>query len=233
MTNLIGGGGLGDAAMIFAALNSNESPVDIKSEDYLLTHVEVPSTLIQAIRDFYCYQGIRSNVLNIRSYDNWMTENRQGYDHFVAACWHGLVGREKGWRINSFPDITYDHVDDVDILISPSAGRSNDRRFTDNEFIEFTNNDSVSIITHFIPDGKVGEWIQARMKIGKALLATNVRDVVDRICSSSVVVGNSGFVTFLAGMAGKKVFQLPEKPASDYRTDPNWNVTEIYSLEEI
>jgi len=211
MKTLISGGGLGDAAMIFAAIQSKACPINL-FEPYYLTHVELPRKLLSLISGFYRYQNIRAEVFHINSWD-WLSKNRSDYDCFVSTHWDGKNDFEDGWRINSFPDIVSNHIEGIDTIVSPSAGRNGNRKFREEDISKVILRDSVKVIS---PDN-----------------TPTIRDLIDVICSANIVIGHAGFVTFFAGMAGKKVFMVPEKPASDMRVDPLWDVTEIGNLMDV
>ena len=222
MIKMVSGGGLGDAAMIFAALNSNESPVNPFTDNYIIDHVEVPDKLLFLIEGFYRYQKIKSQVFQINSWD-WLKNNRSSYDYFVSTHWNGNDDFEKGWRINPFPVINYRKIDDIDVVVFPSAGRNGNRKFDEDSLYGFAMSEKRSrIVRHSLSDGD-----------RKVLFVSGIERLVDVICSANVVIGHAGFNTFLAGMANKEVFMVPEKPASDMRKDPFWKVTEINCLEEI
>lgn len=230
MVNFLTGGGLGDAAMSVAKLWSESNPVN-NLDDILLTHVETHAVLIPSIRNFYKSQQIHALVKEIPNWD-WLTENRKKYDYWLGTHWSEQDGYEKSWEINPFPPIHYsEFIPNIDILLSPFAGRLGNRNFTVDDINKFQKNHDVTLAGWCNQD--FAEQITNKSK-RSFINRTTISELVDLIGSSNTVIAPEGFVVYLAGMLGKEVFILDKNiEAITYRVHPKWNVKIIKNLQEV
>lgn len=219
---LFGGGGLGDAVILFCSLNS------LPAEDYFFTHVEVPETLLPVINDFYETQKLNFTVQKIDTWD-WVQKNKHLFD---ARIYTSINDTNDKIRFNPFPNYIYDDAESYDFLICPSSGRDNDRNVDLSQIKKFAekNSDKKIAIIGKMENVEQFEGITATNLVNKL----TIKQVVDLIGAGKNVIGNAGFITLLANSMGKKVFTIEnrENIREDY-FHKSWDNTFINNLENI
>jgi hypothetical protein len=212
MLKLITGGGLGDAAMALAKMQAKFDPKDIH-----LTHCAVKRKLLAPISCFYKTQKIKHLTKGIKSWDNH-SKLIKNYDCWLETGW------SDGWEINPFPALFYDKKD-IDVLVTPAAGRNATRSFSKKELIDF-HSDRITYV------GKVEGYGDLP---GKSLInQTTLKELVDLICSANVIIAPEGFVAYLGALAGKEVYVKDQNmPAIKKRKHPDWKMKIISSLQEV
>lgn len=220
MIKSIGGGGLGDAAMLFAKLQN--SPVKIEHH----THVETYSELIPVIKEFYDSQKVNCDVKKIKS---WKDVDYSGYDYLLETTALG-----KPWDIKAFPDFITDYnIDNAcDIIVSPMAGRKSDRCFGVLELQNFID------MYHEYKIGIVGKDCEFDINnCYNFINKTSLKELIDIIYSCKIFVGHPGFNTYIAAMMEKEVYSTKElkfvEGYSTQRYHPDWNVKFINQLSDI
>ena len=230
MIKLLTGGGLGDAAMSYAKLYSPYAPFANKPiEDLHVTHVEVPGNLIPTIEKFYKSQNINTDVFKIDSWQ-WLSDNISKYDYYLGTHWsRENVGDPDSWEIEPFPPIVFDKIRTFKTVLCPSSGRSSNRKFSKDDILKFDFDDLVYIGTG---DKENLEFFDGLSGIS-FLNKTDLWQAIDIICGCDIFIGQSGFLSFLAAMAKKKVYMVSEGQSSIYRVHPKWDVTYINNLSEV
>lgn len=128
MKTVLGGGGLGDAVMVYLRLDK----MNLDKDNVHLTHVMVKETLRESVQEFYDSQNIKAEV-KLAGRD-WVNKNKGRYNyHFM------IVENPKWDEITAFPIFNLENGPKFDILISPTAGRDNDRGFSWHEINDFCN----------------------------------------------------------------------------------------------
>lgn len=230
---LLTGGGLGDAAMSFAKLQSKDMPEDFK-DNYFLTHAETHPHLLDAINTFYSLQEVPHIVEKIDNW-GWLQENRKYYDAWVGTAWHKHNDEEDSWEIEPFPFIKYDYIPNVDILICPSSGREMTRSIYFNDIKgwakKHVNGRSLSFAGKLDPG--VSKLIDRDIECQNFINKTSLKEYIDLICSCKVLIAPGGFSCYLAGMAKKKVFARSEGLPSLNRFHPEWDYQYIDNIYEV
>jgi len=236
MLELMGNGGFGDCLVVFARVFSLKAPFKVNLNDTRLTfftNVRAKSTLGVSIPEFYESQGINCRMVFGGNGASWVQKNRQDFDYYLSGRWHGKNRGEDNWEINPFPVIKHEKKPGIDVVIAPVAGWDNKRKFNGTVLRNFV----VSIPKHrhltYVGRGnKTYRNSIANLRGNSLLNATTAKELVDVVCSAKVVIGNPGFITYLACMAGKKVFSTREAFSRSY-FHPKWNANFITRLMDV
>lgn len=114
--------------------------------------------------------------------------------------------------INPFPKIDYQKIENIDIVMCLVAGQRRDRKI------------NTTGIEDFVKDKKV-----TYIGVGETLT-----EAINIICSANIIISPEGFVTYMGGLAGKRVFIYNHnKVAIDQRAHPAWKVKLFDNLSEI
>ena len=232
MIKLLTGGGFGDAAMSVGKFYSQNAPFDIELSNKTLTHVEVGSTLLPAIREFYKSQNINAIVQEI---PNWNAKEkmRSDYDFYLGTHWsENNIGDETTWEINPFPHLFFDKIDNVETIVHVSSGRKDKfRGFTKEQLIQLDKRYKNLIFTGKSEDSFFSEYnFSNKNMVNK----TNIKELVDHICSCNIFIGYAGFALFLAGLANKDIYGFRDPGDGwQYRVHPKWRVNEVKNIEDI
>ena len=227
MLQILTTGGFGDAAMSLAKMYSKDAPFDPRSIH--LTHARIRKPLSDAISEFYTSQGISHRVLQIPDW-SWKKRNRRHYDHYLGSSWHPRnINDEVTWEINPLPPLKFD-VQDVDLVINPISGRLANRRFSKEQMERYVKECDRKITVIGKAPQEYADFVD-KLPVQSLLNKTTIKESVDVICSCHTLVGNPGFVVYLACMAGKKVISTREKNwISNKYFHPDWDVKFIRSL---
>jgi len=229
---LLTGGGFGDAAMSIGKLYSKYAPFKVDLENIHLTHVEVGSSLLPVISEFYKTQGVDIKTEEI---PNWQYKEdiRSQYDYYLGTHWSSNnVGDEYTWEINPFPYIKYDSIDNIDTVVHISSGRAEKfRGFTKDEIIELDNTFNNITFTGVSNDNFYSDY---NFRNSNMVNKTSIQDLVNVLCSCNTFIGYAGFTLFLAGLAGKDIYGFRDPGDGwEYRVHPLWRVKQVSSIKDI
>ncbi len=226
----IGGGGLGDAVMIYCKLQAYLEKHG--AQDYTLTHVEVPDILLPHIKQFYDSMDVPSNVMKIPGWD-WLPGHINEYDVYLDTSWHS--GDRSGFEIKPFPTLPVSEgINSYDYCIAPFAGRNLDRKMSQAsiaKFIDGHKDSRIVLIGHTADDVRSSfDGLGAVNMINQ----TDVRQAIDIIMSSSAIISNIGFTALFSGCAKKKVFSIPIDPDNTAKyVHPDWDFNLISNILDI
>lgn len=114
--------------------------------------------------------------------------------------------------INPFPKLNYQKIENIDIVMCLVAGQRKDRNL------------NTRGMEDFVKDKKI-------TRIGNGETLT---EAINIICSANIIISPEGFVTYMGGLAGKRVFIYNHNvKAIDERAHPAWKVKLFDSLNEI
>lgn len=230
MRNFLSSGGLGDAVMTLGKLRSPQ----LINESIHLLHAHLSGLLLKELDAFYTYQNIDHEIIKISSW-SWIKENKSTYEKELFSTWHAT---EDGIEINPFPKIIHKQIE-TDIVLSPFAGQRRDRLLNIKEIEKFIGDiDSNRKITYIGSTG--GKNIDALRDVidhsnGIDLIdKTTLTEVIDIICSAKSVIAPEGFVVYMGGMAGRRVFSYNYNVvAIKERAHPSWNIGLFDNLNEL
>ena len=240
---LMTAGGLGDAAMSLAKIHGNPELVDNIS-NIEITHVRMrEDSLYETISEFYYSQGISNNVIKLEIDKNlshgdriskmieWKVKNRNSFLYSLGTGWSSEEDKDEDcWEINPFPMINYTKQKDIQIVINPSSGG------TDAVRKEFTNNEIKNFVEKYPESIIIGRGKNKELEsIGNSLYnKTSMKELVDIIASSQIVISPEGFVAYFGAMCGKKVLVKNQNlPAIKKRRHPDWDFSLIDSMDNI
>lgn len=227
MKTVLGGGGLGDAAMLYSKLLNLNIPI----EDIELTHVEVPKILIPKIKEFYDTQNLTSTVLQIDNYRDWMNVNKDNYDIFVDTSAYG-ENMYPHIEIIPFPELNINNSYDFDIVVSPSAGKYSERNFGIQEIMNLIkkNNDKKIVLIGTVNNSVMFDGLGITNLLNK----TSIQEALNIIAGSEYVIAPSGFISFIGCMMKKNVFSKDgRKEIEENYYHNDWNNKFIKTLKEI
>ncbi len=238
MIKVLASGGLGDALMSYCKMKSPRCPFDI--DDVEITHVEVPTTLLSAINQFYVSQDLVVDVKNIPNWDYYHDVLKHKFDYVLGSTWDGNRDKDDTgfttWEIEPFPKFKTPDIEQRKhkILVAVGAGRRANRKFRVADVYGFdskhANHDYDIAYTGIVCDSSYYNGLRKSNFVNKL---SSVVDLIGMILKADIVISHAGFVTYLAGAARKKVFCVSEGTSSDIRTHPEWDVTYIQTLEDI
>ena len=189
--SVVSSGGLGDAVLIFARLQQ------LYGNDYTLTHVMIKQKLLGVVQEFYNSQGISADVKKIDDW-GWLKNNKMNYDY------HAKIIDSPDWdQISPSPKyILNNSNENFDIVISPTAGRDNDRCFKLNELRTFCEkNNRIRIVlvgqTNNIYDG---------LNVVNLINKTTIQETLDIIAGCSIVIAPAGFISIIGASMNKMVY---------------------------
>ena len=230
---ILGGGGLGDAVMLYSKLMQLDIPID----EIELTHIEVPANLLKVIAEFYASQGINAVVKQIPSWD-WKKENSGAYDIVLDTSAYGI--EEDGIEINPFPEFIRNREYVFDVVISPSSGRNGERSFSVDEIKMICDrfkgiNQSEQYHKNIILLGTSSNADKYNnLEAINGINLTDIDESIDIIASSKYVIAPSGFVSIVGCMARKNVFTKDDRKDIQSRYyHEKWNNKFINNLNEI
>lgn len=218
MKNILSGGGLGDAALIYAQLYN----MNFEKEEYFLTHYMHKKPLMNAVDEFYSSQNINHEIKKIDD-PKWYDKNKHKYDIIIYTL-------EKQ-KMCAFPEFNITKQSHYNVLIAPVAGRNNDRIFFNNEINNFIKNNSNKKMA-LVGKGNVN--LNYYDYVDNYLNKTTISEVLNLIYSSDVIISPGGFIAIVGGLMGKKVFtkELRQITRNDYY-HPEWNNQFINNLNEV
>ena len=240
MIKLLTSGGLGDAVMSFAKAEK----LNIDRNNFIVYHARIrEDNLDNTIVDFYSSQGITSKIVRVHNdnkrkhqgevLDDWLLENLKRYNYYLGTHWsanNGSYSRLDSWEIDPFPKVKYSKTNDCKILLNPSSGGTEDvkKSFDQKQIEKFLDKYPETVII-----GK-GNDIQYEKFSNSLYNKTSMKDLVNLIASSEVVVSPEGFVPYFAGMCGKTVYVKDENiKAIENRKHPEWDFNIINTIEDI
>jgi hypothetical protein len=114
--------------------------------------------------------------------------------------------------INPFPKLNYQKIENIDIVMCLVAGQRKNRNLNTRGLEDFVKDKNIK-------------------RIGNGETLT---EAINIICSANIIISPEGFVTYMGGLAGKRVFIYNHnKKAIDERAHPAWKVELFDSLSEI
>ena len=240
MIKVLNSGGLGDSLMSFCKMKSSRCPFSLDIDSTKITHVEVPTTLLSAINQFYVTQDLLVEVKAIPSWDYYHEVLKHEFDHVLGSTWDGNRDKEDTgfatWEIEPFPDFKTPDVEHRrhDILVAVGAGRQANRKFKVSDIYGFDSkhksHDYDIAYTGVVCDASYYSGLRKSNFINKL---SSVVDLIGIILNAKIVISHAGFVTYLAAAAKKKVFCVSEGLPSDLRIHPEWQVEYIKTLEDV
>jgi len=237
MTNIWGGGGLGDAAMMVAKLYSKNSPV--KKKDVLLTHTMRPLKLLPAINAFYLYHEINHLVVPVTT-DADIENYTNIADYQIGPGWRAeSEGDPISWETDPFVDSIVNvknndkGLTDIDIIISPYAGRNSTRRFSVNSIKNFINKHNKEYKIGLVGTCEPGDLPAFNIEnCFNYMNTTSIPQAMSLIHNAKIIIGHPGFIVYVAGLSRKKIYSTKE-PNWEKRYHPDWYVDFITDLDEI
>ena len=224
MKTLLGGGGFGDSVIVFAKCITK-----YKRDEFKLLHLETHAELLSSISEFYSSQQINHEIINIPSWNVFYNHEIE-YDEYTGTTWHKNDPFGVTWDIDPFPKIIFDHKPEVDILIVPQSGRSSlTRELSHDKIISYValyKTRRIQLI------GKMDDTLckkYTNLHVESLINRTNVKELVDLICSANLIIGPVGFCTALGGLAGKQIIvkQHPNPNVIPNFFHKDWNITVI------
>lgn len=196
MKRFLGGGGLGDAVLLYSQLMKT----GLDKNEFHLTHGIVHNTLISVIAEFYESQNINFEIIKIGNW-GWYQQNAHKYDKLLNAI--DTKNNEP------FPIFNIGAEYDYDIVISPSSGRNNERNFSHISIVKFINDyrERNIVLLGVKNNSKKYDNLGALNLINK----TKISESIDIIASSKFVIAPSGFVSIVGNMLNKNVFTQEDR----------------------
>jgi len=228
---LLASGGLGDAVMSYAKIESSNAPFYRKFSylDIELVHQVCRGTdeiLKDQIYQFYQSQGLDCKIVIV---DSWYQVLDHGsFDYVLEGGWSGkgYNNEHNCWEIEPFPLIEYTLQDDAKkIALIISSGRNQNRGFSFEDCKQFAENHDVLLLG--ISQDKRFEDLGRNSLVNH----TDFLRFINLIASSSIIVGHSGFCCYFAGMLNKEVYCVSEGIPTQGNIHPKWNVKYIDNLE--
>lgn len=221
---LIGGGGLGDQLLAYSELY-NEYGDEIKEVDCVYRRIYYPVP----IKEFWESQGVKCSVI----YEKWLAV-KCNINYLQDEGFYGKYKQFWGkWRGTPcpFPPIKFNYVPNVDIVLNIASGRPKALR-------QFDYDDIIKFIERY-KDRRIYLVGQSNLEIPtypnviNAINNTTLKEYMNLICSSNIVITQGGFCSFLSGMTKKKIFMVPEIGISESQINELWNITKINSLDDV
>lgn len=230
MIKYLAGGGLGDASLTYARLYTN--PYIKNDEDCHLTYQVCKGTdevLKEQIRYLFDSQNVNHDIVVVPSWNNAL--DPKNFDYILEGGWSGKGWQNESncWEINPFPAFRYKYIPNVKNVLVISSGRNLNRMFEYDSVINFLKKYPETILAGMSTDKRIITLQGKNNLVNK----TSFDVFVNLLCSSTNVIGQSGFCVYFGGMAGKKVFYVSEGLPSIVNIHPKWNTVQINDLQEV
>jgi len=227
MIKLSASGGFGDAVLGIGKLYAADAPFDVAVDQIHVTHfTNERGEGIQdvSLKELYAINNISADVfLGESGYKGFLDEAL--FDYYLGSGW----GTKDGcWEMKPFYEMPHDEVI-ADVVISPVAAWNNSRSIT---------MEQLESIVKGVPEEKKITYIGRAPNRYKRLVSTlrgenrinedGVKHLIDIVYSANVVIGHTGFICNLGGIARKKVIQIgnhPENHREAYNLHPAWDIT--------
>jgi len=191
MIKAVSSGGLGDAVIILSQLRY------LYGNDFTLTHTMLKKTLLKSVNEFYKSQNVTADVKLVDNKD-WIYDNMCDFDFHAK-----IISRPDWTKIIPFPEYKINDIEgDFDILISPTAGRDNNRGFNLLDINKFCNKNSLNKIGLI---GKTSNIYNSTNAIN-LINETSISETLGLIKKSKIVIAPAGFISIVAASMGKIVY---------------------------
>jgi hypothetical protein len=229
-------GGMGDMLMGLSKLHKRYGLDTIKDKSKTkLTHVEVPSQLINSIREFYYSQDIEAGVFSIPNW-KWLDEHEKEFDLVLKSYDWFAIPANNNMENAPFLPIKYNHIPNSDVLIQPFSGWRMNRTLDLKEINTLIkeNPHRQFKLAGWIPQNEYSKW--SSLEIENHCNKTTMKEFTDLVCSSRTIITPLGVCMFLGTYTKREVFGLiKETPGCRIEDclDPRWNLTRIDSVTEV
>lgn len=230
MIKALTNGGFGDSALSFAKLHAVFTEAELSNVH--VTHIRTrDDSLNKVIHKFYDSQNISNEVISVDSWD-WQKEHRDEFDMFLGTGWSEKnPGDEDSWTIEPFPKISYNVVEDANVVLNPRSGGVDygKKEFSEQEIEEFMSR---------YPDTYIvgsGDDEQKYSKYKNSLYnKTSIQELVDILASAFTIISPEGFAPYFGAMCGARVLCKNQNiQAIKERVHPGWDFHLIDDLKNI
>ena len=230
MIKALTNGGFGDSALSFAKLHAVFTEAELSNVH--VTHIRTrDDSLNKVIHKFYDSQNISNEVISVDSWD-WQKEHRDEFDMFLGTGWSEKnPGDEDSWTIEPFPKISYNVVEDANVVLNPRSGGVDygKKEFSEQEIEEFMSR---------YPDTYIvgsGDDEQKYSKYKNSLYnKTSIQELVDILASAFTIISPEGFAPYFGAMCGARVLCKNQNiQAIKERVHPSWDFHLIDDLKNI
>lgn len=212
-------GGLGDAVMICARIKT----MNLNGE---VLHVTTSrrANLRDPIEHLYHYYDIDAKVEIMSMKERQPYLKDPSFSHILGSHWKfkNDYCRDLS-EINPFPHKSSANSG-YDVLINVSSGFDRSRKFTPKDVKDYVSKSDRRIV--IVGQSKLNYDIPGATNF---VNNTSLEEYVDLLRNTPVTITHGGFACYQAGLAGRKVFYVPEYCSSRY-IHPKWNTKKIRNL---
>ena len=163
----------------------------------------------------------------------WIDDNKHSYDIMLIYPFNEPHEENNYLKTTPFPEIKYQYIPDIDIVIQPYGGTDLASRINLTQLMKFTDTICERKIHYIGWANPAEEDIFKRLR-GKSLLNQgNLIDFMNIALSAKVYIGFLSFGSFLVATNKQQIFYLNRTTKDISYLCPEWNAINIHNLSEI